>query len=778
MLAVEKPYFYKQRVYMSHRQKKYIGKKSKKIDQSQEISAQIILDLLNAGHKPMRMDQILRILGVARKQKKTVEGILFQLAEQGKIFRMHGGQWVSSSQMRILTGKYSVQRSGVGYVDMPPSIDDKIQKLKVSSVFIHPSQAGDAWHGDTVQVALLPGRRGKRDGDKPEGRIVQVIERQAKELTVRMLHKEKGEKHSANFILCKPADPRYPILLRLDSSKLKTIPKRGELLRVKPLEQLASDLWTAEALACIGHEEDIAVQENLVKLNHEAPAEFPPSVYHEIQNLSQTPQESDLQGREDLSHIHFVTIDGETAKDFDDAIHVEKLNNGWCLRVGIADVTHYVRPRTSLDKEAQTRGNSWYFPRSVQPMLPEILSNGLCSLKPHEIRLVMLAELHFDESGNVQKSRFAKGYIRSAARLTYTEVKALVLDNDEQARQNFLQEENAKQVLPMLIQAESLARVLARCRVDRGGLDFHMPEPEYEFDEDGRVTHIIKKQTHFAHQIIEEFMIAANEAVARFLTKKNAPFLYRIHPEPDANHLDGLFRTLKTTPIAENIPKKPTAKNLQGILHVAKNSPQEFLVSRLTLRTMSQARYYPENIGHFGLASDNYCHFTSPIRRYADVVVHRALKFALGLDDVAIPSAQKLVILGDKLNRCERAAIEAEREMAKRLAVLLLQNRIGEGFEGIICGVSDFGIFVEFNEMPVEGMIRIRDLGDDFFEYDPERQELTGVMHGKCYKLGQTIGTRLIDVNLGRLEITLGLVRGKKSTANKPLIKKRGKFQK
>ncbi len=490
-----------------------------------------------------------------------------------------------------------------------------------------------------------------------------------------------------------------------------------------------------------------------------------------------------MQDREDLSHIPFVTIDGETAKDFDDAIHVQKQGDGWCLRVGIADVTHYVRPRTALDKEAQVRGNSWYFPRSVEPMLPKALSTGLCSLNPHENRLIMLAELHIDSAGTVQKSRFAKAYICSQARLTYTEVKALVLDKDEQARQEF-GKENAT-ILDMLTEAEILARVLAKCRIDRGCLDFHLPEPEYIFDDHGRITHIQKKHNHFAHQIIEEFMIAANEAVARFLTKKDVPFLYRIHPEPDPSHLDGLFRTLGTTTLAESIPKKPTAANLQGILHTAKGTAQEFLVSRLTLRTMPQARYYPENIGHFGLASTNYCHFTSPIRRYADVVVHRALKYALGLDKGPIPTAQKLVILGDKINHCERAAIDAEREMAKRLAALLLQNRIGEGFDGIICGVSDFGIFVEFNDMPVEGMIRIRDLGDDFFEYDPERQELLGVMHGQCYKLGQAIRTRLMEVNLGRLEITLGLVRGKKKgpehkrpTARKHLPKRRGRLKK
>ncbi len=752
--------------------------------EAKNLSTAMLFDILKSGQKPMRIDQILRISGAMRKQKRLVENMLFQLLEEGKILRMHGGQWVCAGKMRTFVGKYSIQRSGVGYVDLPKDNADQKQTKnnnKFSSIFVHPSQAGEAWHGDSVSVVILPGRGAKgSDSKKPEGRIIEVLERQAKQLTVRVLHQEKGQGSFAeNFLLCKPVDARFPFLMRLDSSNLANMPKRGELLLVEPTNKLASDLWAATAIAAIGFEEDVAVQENIVKLNHEAPSDFPPAVLAEVSSFASAPQAEDLKGREDLSKVPFVTIDGETAKDFDDAIHVEVLENGWCLRVGIADVTHYVRPRSALDKEAQVRGNSWYFPRSVEPMLPHALSNGLCSLNPHEDRLIMLAELYIDKAGTVQKTRFANAYMHSAARLTYNQVKSLILDNDQAEQQKFVNNigEKAPIILQMLAEAERLARVLAKVRLDRGCLDFHMPEPEYSFDERGRIIDISKKENHFAHQIIEEFMIAANEAVSRFLTKKDVPFLYRVHPEPESGHLEGLFRTLATTDMAEHIPKKPTAANLQDILHKAKGSPQEFLVSRLCLRTMPQARYYPENIGHFGLASTNYCHFTSPIRRYADVIVHRALKYALGLDSVEIPTEPRLVMIADKINRCERAAIEAEREMAKRLAVLLLQDRVGEGFEGVICGVSDFGIFVEFNDMPVEGMIRIRDLGDDYFEYDPERQELTGVMQGKVYGLGQVIRTRLIEVNLTRLEITLGLVKKSAGAKKRPqqYLKKRPK---
>lgn len=310
----------------------------------------------------------------------------------------------------------------------------------------------------------------------------------------------------------------------------------------------------------------------------------------------------------------------------------------------------------------------------------------------------------------------------------------------------------------MLEEALRLARVLAECRRRRGSLEFSMPEPEYIFDADGRVTDIRRKEQHFAHQLIEEFMIAANEAVARFLEERGLPFLYRVHPEPDPTRLDGLFRTLSATSLAPVLPARPDASLIRTVLHEAHGGPQEFLVGRLALRTMPQARYQPINEGHFGLASSCYCHFTSPIRRYADVVVHRALKYALKLDGGPIPAEHKLLALGDQLNRCERAAMEAEREMARRLGTLVLRDRVGEDFDGVIAGVTDFGFFVELDAMPVEGMVRVDSLGDDYYEFDPERQELTGIHTGVRFRLGQRVRTKLVEVNAGRLEITLELL--------------------
>ncbi len=313
-------------------------------------------------------------------------------------------------------------------------------------------------------------------------------------------------------------------------------------------------------------------------------------------------------------------------------------------------------------------------------------------------------------------------------------------------------------VLPLLERAERLARLLHEKRDERGSLDFDLPEPEVIFNIYGETVDIGRKVRHFGHQIIEEFMIAANEAVARFLTEKNARFLYRVHPEPDTEKLEGLFKVLARTSLAQHLPGKPSAKALQGVLQAAKGSDQEFLVSRMALRTMMQARYSPEHEAHFGLASECYCHFTSPIRRYADLVVHRALRRTLGLPvNGPLPGERALLTIADTLNTNERVAMEAEREILKRITVLFLSERVGEEFTGVISGIIDFGFFVEFNEVLAEGMVRLSSLDDDYYGYLPERQELVGERTGRSFRLGQAVTVRLAEVNVARLEVNLTL---------------------
>lgn len=694
-----------------------------------------LLAVFREAQRPLKLDLLLRILGLPRKYKRGLEAQLESLLADGRIIRLRGGAWGLVDQMKMVTGRLAVQRTGVGFI-VP-------EDRRRADIYVHQSQMGDAWHGDKVVAVLLPGARGK----SAEGRIVRVLERSAKELPVRVV-KRMGK----NEFLCRVADPRIRVHMLVELGDLEGRPAKDDVIVVAPGERIEEGLWAAKALRLLGSEDDVSVQERLVKINHGVPGEFPPGVAEEAEVLPAAPGQADFADRIDLRFMEFVTIDGATARDFDDAVYVEEQGNGWRLWVAIADVAHYVRPGSAMDKEALERSNSYYFPQSVEPMLPEALSNGLCSLNPRVPRLAMVAEMYIHADGSPGKCKFYPAIIESKARLTYGQVNRALLLKDEEERLVL------RPVLPMLERAEGLARVLSANRKERGSLDFDLPEPELAFNIYGETVDIRRKVRHFGHQIIEEFMIAANEAVARFLTEKEADFLYRVHPEPEPEKLTALFKALTRTDLALTMPKSASAAGLQSILHKAHGSAQEFLISRLTLRTMMQARYSPDHEGHFGLASGCYCHFTSPIRRYADLVVHRALKRALGFDPGPTPAGGKLLAIADQLNVNERKAMEAEREILKRLTVLFLRGRVGEEFTGVISSILDFGFFVELNEVLADGMVRLSSLDDDYYAYIPERQELLGERTGRMFRLGQPVKVRLAEVNVVRLEVNLELV--------------------
>ncbi|WP_165066551.1 VacB/RNase II family 3'-5' exoribonuclease [Desulfovibrio sp. ZJ200] len=744
-----------------------------------------LLEIFDRQARPVRLDGLLRAAALPRRAKKNLEASLSELARQGRLVRLRGGLWTRPESLKSVIGRFSALRNGGGFVT-PLSIPAPEQApgktrasgrsarpLAARDIYIHPLQSNEAWHQDLVRVMLAPRASGRNGGDfgrgpgrNPEGRIVEVLERGLKEVPAHV------QSRTGRLLACTPADSRLPAAFHAELPAGAPVPEKGALVLLAPQERLASDLWSARFLGAYGREDDVAVQEELVKLNHEAPRDFPPAVLAETEALPAAPSRKDLAGREDLRSLPLVTIDGADARDFDDAVQVEGLpgGKGWLLRVAIADVSQYVPGRSALDAEALERGNSWYFPRSVEPMLPPALSNGLCSLKPQEDRLAVLAEIRFSPDGQPGATRFALAVMRSAARLTYDQVKACLLDKDPAALTALAENPRGKEILAMLAEAFRLYAVLRAARKARGSLDFDLPEPDYSFDGQGRVRKIGFRQRHDAHRLIEEFMIAANEAVARHLEASGLPFLYRVHPRPDPERLQSLFSTLTATAL-EPLPPRPTAASLQGILAEAQGTDRQYLVDRLCLRAMPQARYQPENEGHFGLASEAYCHFTSPIRRYADLLTHRALKASLGLALSPLPAGQKLLRIGDRLNRRERAAMDCERELARRLGCLALQGREGERFFGVISGVTDFGLFVELSAMPVEGMIRVEDLGEDWYEYDARQQCLLGRNSGVIWRLGQSLEVILEDVRPGRLEIRfmpLELPRGARKKGRRP----------
>ena len=714
-----------------------------------EALSVLLRDTLRKVNRPLGMDELLRITHLPRKAKKRVENALYDLQEQGRAVRASGG-WASPARTKHVEGALAVLPSGIGFVS---------PKHGGADIYIHPANMNDAWHGDSVEVLLLPGKRGPH----VEGRVSRVLHRAQTELPAHALRRQKHGQW-----ICAPANPRLQALFIADVSKLDKAVDEGNLLLLRPGDKAGPNLWEAEATVNLEHEESPQAQERITKSNNNIPGPFPAEVLHTLRDLPEDPREEDFADRRDVRDVGFVTIDGRAARDFDDAIHVEAQKDGFWLRVAIADVSHYVRQNTPLDAEARQRGNSYYFPLSVEPMLPEALSGGLCSLKPGVPRLAMVADMRFSASGTRRSAEFYPAVIQSRARLTYGQIQRGLLLREKE------EEQNLAPVLPMLREAETLARALLARRQERGTLDFDLPEVAYLFNEQGELSGLTARERHFGHRMIEEFMIAANEAVAEFLEAREIPTLYRVHQPPDPDKLavlaDFLARSGLDTdegkpnrsPSSRKGRSKTTlsGRDLRRILEQSRNTPGEYVITRLVLRSMMQARYQPENEGHFGLASKCYCHFTSPIRRYADLVVHRALKRALGLPVLAgekTLSQARLEAVAEHINARERAATEAEREIHKRLSVLFLRGRVGESFDAVISGVTDFGLFVELPEFLCEGLVRLASLEDDYYDYVEERQEIRGRRTGRTFKLGRALRVTLTDVNMGRLELNFVL---------------------
>lgn len=625
------------------------------------------------------------------------------------------------------------------------------------------------------------------------------------------------------------------------SHNTDTTPSKSASNTPTIMSALNTDLFRGKVIKKLGSADKVSVQEEITKHNHAIPTYFPDSVSLEAKEIAQkhgffyTAQDEedfkephlhkDAKNREakhsgniktsleahevDLRNLNLVTIDGADSKDFDDAIFVEKQDDSWRLVVAIADVSRYVFPFSEIDKEAKARANSYYFPSSVEPMIPPILSNGLCSLRPHEDHKIMFADMLFNHEGSPIKSSFGHGVMRSKARLTYEQVQD-VYDKTHKSivsqTKNSIEPKNAKNAFStennsipsfledMLVCAKELAQILIQKRHKQGSLHLEIPEPKC-VTKDNEIVRLSTRPHLFAHELIEAFMVNANEAVAEFLHSKNAPCLYRIHPAPAPERLQSLNLSLQSTSIAEYLPslspeqmgakfwlsaildnkeraEKKTLPNKQN--NSEKNETQDnssYLAHQLILRSMMQARYSPYLEEHFGLASSCYCHFTSPIRRYSDLMVHRSLKQTLGIIDKETSklyaktlSEDALLSCADTCNGQERVAQNAEREIFRRLACILLENEVNKEFEATISGVTPFGLFAQMHENMAEGMIRMENLIADYFIYEEESQCLFGQRTKKIYRLGDPIRVVLKSVDLSRLEINLCLAEDENHT--------------
>ena len=472
-------------------------------------------------------------------------------------------------------------------------------------------------------------------------------------------------------------------------------------------------------------------------------------------------------GRVDLRNLPLVTIDGEDARDFDDAVYCEKSGKGWKLWVAIADVSYYVRLRSALDTEAYNRGNSVYFPNRVVPMLPEILSNGLCSLNPQVDRLCMVCEMHISAKGKLTDYRFYEAVMNSHARLTYTKV-AAILDGDDELRTRY------QGLVPHLEELHHLYQALLNARKQRGAIDFETIETKFIFNAMGRIDRIEPVVRNDAHKIIEECMILANIAAANFMEKHKEPALYRIHATPSEEKLTSFRAFLSECGLSLEGGMKPTTKDYAKLLEQVKDRPDHELIQTMLLRSLSQAVYHADNIGHFGLALEEYAHFTSPIRRYPDLTLHRGIKYLLAKEKGAKRkttdtggyhySFDEMDLLGDHCSMTERRADDATREVADWLKCEYMQDHVGAEFSGVISSVTGFGLFVRLDDLFIDGLVHISTLDNDYYQFDAAKQRLIGENSGMIYRLGDKVKIRVVAVHLEQKMVDFSLV----ESARKP----------
>jgi ribonuclease R len=503
-----------------------------------------------------------------------------------------------------------------------------------------------------------------------------------------------------------------------------------------------------KVIQILGNYADSGMEIEIALRKHQLPYNFSEETVRIAESFSKKVSENDFKGRVDLRDLPLITIDGETARDFDDAVYAESVDKNWRLVVAIADVSFYVQPDNALDKEAFDRGNSVYFPRRVIPMLPEALSNGLCSLNPHVDRLCMICDMLIDQHGKVLSYKFYPSVMESKARMTYTDVSALLKETSPELTEKY------KSIIPHIKNLESVYRILTKQRHIRGAIEFDSSETIMIFNDQGKIDRIEPVIRNEAHRLIEECMLAANVCAANFLIEQEHPALYRIHEGPTEERLENLQIFLAEFGFMLTGGDKPSIKDYAALIEKIKGRPDEHLLQTVLLRSMQQAVYSPDNIGHFGLAYEAYAHFTSPIRRYPDLLIHRAIKATL--EKKKMP-ASNWHVLGQHCSMTERRADDATRDVSAWLKCYYMQDKIGEIYEGTVAGVTSFGLFVSIDDIYIEGLLHVTELGNDYFTYDKARHAMVGERSHVIYRLGDRLKVKLVRVDLELSKIDFSL---------------------
>lgn len=682
-------------------------------------SREYILQILQQQGIPLAEPMLRKLLDITKKEVELFNRRLTAMMREGQIFRNRKGDICVMEKLDLIKGRIQGHADGFGFL-LP---DDGSPDL-----FLSAKEMNKALHGDRVVVREIGlDRRGRR-----EAVIVEVLEHTNTQLVGR-LHID----HGILFVVAENKRISQDILIAKEHS-LKA--KAGQIVIVEIIQQPNKQTQPiGKIIEILGDYTAPGMEIEIALRKHDLPYVFPPEVETLAAKFPKNVLKKEFKGRKDITHLPLVTIDGETARDFDDAVYCENAGDGYRLYVAIADVSHYVRPRDALDQEALNRGNSVYFPRRVIPMLPEALSNELCSLNPDKNRLCMVCEIQFQKNGEILDYVFYPAVMCSHARLTYTTVAAIL----EKPKGTEAKEHAG--LLPHLQLVYKLFKALLKARKKRGAIDFETTETQMFFNDQGKIEKIVPVQRTEAHRLIEECMLAANVCAADFLQKNGQTTLYRIHESPAAEKIEALRNFLKEFGIQLGGKNKPGAKDYAQTLLKIQDRPDAQLLQTVMLRSLQQAIYSPDLMGHFGLAYDAYTHFTSPIRRYPDLLVHRAIKAVLQGETYNPGDWNEL---GLHCSMTERRADDATRDVESWLKCFYMQDRIGECFDGVISSVTGFGLFVALDGVYVEGLVHISELPSDYFHFDATKHLLLGERSGKQFRLGDRLRVKLVRVDL------------------------------
>jgi ribonuclease R len=676
-------------------------------------SREYILEFIK--EKPLTKFDLYDLLKVDGKQKKPLTHRLKAMVRDQQLSCDREGVFsIFSGKSGIMIGTVIANPKGFGFI----KLDEGGKDLRLSS-----KQMQLVFHGDKVKARLL--------NQRGDAQIVKVIE--SIKTVVGRLHLGQD---SAYVVV---DDKRIRNNINIPEVTEENTDEQIVIVEIVKSPTLKS-LAVGKITQILGNYMDEGVETDSALYRNGIPVDFSEEALAQTAKLPIIVTDEDKKGRIDITDMKLVTIDGEDSRDFDDAVFAEPTNNGWKLVVAIADVSHYVKEGSDLDNDAIDRGNSVYFPRRVVPMLPEALSNGLCSINPDVERLCMTCEMNIDSEGNLLDYKFYPAVMLSHARLTYTEV-SQILEHHDQA----LTSEYAS-VLDNLNTLYDLYKALKVARTKRGVMDFDRIESQILFNDSGKIDDIIARSRNDAHKLIEECMLMANQATAKFLAHNDEDFLYRIHPKPTAEKVETTRQFLTAVGLTLEGGVQPESKHFAKVLVDAKGRDDENIIKTVVLRTMKQAVYTPANEGHFGLAFEDYTHFTSPIRRYPDLLVHRAINRVLNKNKRK-PS-KKMIETGVHLSVTERRADDASRDVEQWLKCEYMRDKVGDTFNGVISGVAGFGIFIELTDVFVEGMIAMRDMKDDYYIFDDVHHQLKGERTGRTFQLGDTIKIQVASVSL------------------------------